>query len=62
MAAVYTNVKNNTSLFNEDYTLELLNFVTKQNFTTSGYAQYNSNYAKLEFLEALGLKISQEID
>lgn len=62
MAAVYTNVKNNSSLFKEDYTLELMNFVTKKNFTASGYAQYNSDYAKQVFLEALGKKLCQEID
>ena len=62
MAAVYTNVKNNSSLFKEDYTLELLNFVTKKQFTASSYASNNSDYAKQEFLEALGKKLCQEID
>ena len=46
MAAVYTNIKNNSSLFKEDYTLELLNFVTKKDYTGSSYAQYSSDWAK----------------
>ena len=32
MAAVYTNVKNNSSLFHEDYTLDLISFVTKTDY------------------------------
>ena len=62
MTVVYTNVKNYSSLFKGDYALELLNFVTKKQFTASSYAQYNSDYAKKEFLEALDKKLCQEID
>ena len=46
MAALLADIKNNTGLFAQNNSLSLLQFVTGEDYTSTGYAKYNSDRSK----------------